>query len=94
MKKKVLALFCCFFVFTAIFAGDDGHTGGEALVDSSKEDDSGSGSNDCKPKVLVEQPNYSIIYNMRNKTLGLTAGCVKKCGHSCTIKFVQTPKFK
>lgn len=81
-----------FLVLSFLVQGVDN----SSMVSKATREDSGEGGGggDCQQCVLVQQPSYAVIYNMRNKKGGLVSGCRKKCGHSCTIKFVQTPKIK
>lgn len=97
MNRKVLikamsVFSCCLFLafYGSLFAKD------VDIYSMQNPDDQGGGGGGggCKPDVLVQQPNYSIIYNMKNKSGGLLAGCVKECGHTCTIKFVNITSAK
>lgn len=94
MNRKVLikamsVFSCCLFLafYGSLFAKD------VDIYSMQNPDDQGGGGGGggCEPDVLVQQPNYALIYNQKNKK---GPGCQKECGHICTIKFVNIPGAK
>jgi len=54
----------------------------EALA--SGENNGGSGN--CSMYELSKTATIIVIGNAKNKNGGLTAGCIKECDHTCTVK--------
>lgn len=101
MTNKILCTSAIFIVMLITFAGINiSMSRNEAKIsvilkniDALASEESGSGdSENCSIYEMSKTDNMIVLMNAKNKMFGITAGCKKKCNHTCTVK--NSPNIK